>query len=92
MEQRCHWASVIAMPRSLCQPNLEDVERQKEAVKQHPERMRELNLEYGILYPAELRVVVDGKPLLFSDQKQLKQFLKRIVATGEHRNSPALAT
>ncbi|KAJ1197118.1 hypothetical protein NDU88_000980 [Pleurodeles waltl] len=40
-------------------------------------QLRELHLEYRMLYPAKLRVEVDGRPLFFTDHKKLAQFVKR---------------
>ncbi|KAJ1137115.1 hypothetical protein NDU88_003528 [Pleurodeles waltl] len=43
-------------------------------------QLRDLRLEYRMLYPDRFRVTVDGKPLLFTDHKNLTQFLKRRMA------------
>ncbi|KAJ1100215.1 hypothetical protein NDU88_005302 [Pleurodeles waltl] len=49
--------------------------------------LRDLRLEYRMLYPARLRVMVDGNPLLFRDHKNLAQFLKRRMAEGRGRKT-----
>ncbi|KAJ1158891.1 hypothetical protein NDU88_011563 [Pleurodeles waltl] len=48
-------------------------------------QLQDLRLEFRMLYPARLRVMVDGKPLLFTDHKNLAQFLKRRMAEGRGR-------
>ncbi|KAJ1081880.1 hypothetical protein NDU88_002052 [Pleurodeles waltl] len=45
-------------------------------------QLRELQMNYCMLYPAKLRVVVDGKPMLFMDHELLSQFLKRRLSKG----------
>ncbi|KAJ1082984.1 hypothetical protein NDU88_003145 [Pleurodeles waltl] len=43
-------------------------------------QLRDLHLEYRMLYPANLRVEVDGSLLFFTDHKKLDQFVKRRAA------------
>ncbi|KAJ1101689.1 hypothetical protein NDU88_006754 [Pleurodeles waltl] len=45
-------------------------------------QLQDLRLEYRMLYPARLRVMVDCKLFLFTDHKNLAQFLKRRMAGG----------
>ncbi|KAJ1089327.1 hypothetical protein NDU88_002478 [Pleurodeles waltl] len=49
-------------------------------------QLRELYLEYRMLYPAKLRVEMDWKPF-FTDHKKLAQFVKRRVAGSGDRGS-----
>ncbi|KAJ1097622.1 hypothetical protein NDU88_002739 [Pleurodeles waltl] len=51
--------------------------------------LQELNLEYPMLYPAKLRVTVDGKSVLFTDHKQLQQVPEQRDASGERRSTRA---
>ncbi|KAJ1192213.1 hypothetical protein NDU88_001525 [Pleurodeles waltl] len=43
-------------------------------------QLRNLHLEYRMLYPVKLRVEVDGSPIFFTDYKKLDQFVKRRAA------------
>ncbi|KAJ1082003.1 hypothetical protein NDU88_002175 [Pleurodeles waltl] len=43
-------------------------------------QLRDLQLEYCMLYPAKLRVEVEGKPLFFTDHKKLALFIKHRTA------------
>ncbi|KAJ1204435.1 hypothetical protein NDU88_008213 [Pleurodeles waltl] len=48
-------------------------------------KLQVLNLEFRKYYPAKPRVMVDGKLFLFTDYKQLQQFLKhRKMASEQH--------
>ncbi|KAJ1097040.1 hypothetical protein NDU88_002169 [Pleurodeles waltl] len=40
-------------------------------------QLRDLHFEYRMLYPAKLRVEVDGSLLFFTDHRKLAQFVKR---------------
>ncbi|KAJ1186816.1 hypothetical protein NDU88_003596 [Pleurodeles waltl] len=51
------------------------------------QQLQDLRLEYHMLYPARLRVMVDGKPLLFTHHKNLAQFMKRRIAEGKGRKT-----
>ncbi|KAJ1127162.1 hypothetical protein NDU88_005565 [Pleurodeles waltl] len=44
--------------------------------------LRNMHLEYRMLYPAKLRVEVDGSPIFFTDHKKLDQFAKCRMACG----------
>ncbi|KAJ1120546.1 hypothetical protein NDU88_008711 [Pleurodeles waltl] len=61
----------------------------QEAIRQFitgKRQLRDLQLEYHMLDPAKLLVMVDGKPLFFTDHKLLTQFLKQqIVGWGQGR-------
>ncbi|KAJ1150390.1 hypothetical protein NDU88_003183 [Pleurodeles waltl] len=43
-------------------------------------QLRNVRLEYRMLYLAKLRVEVDGSQIFFTDHKKLDQFVKRRVA------------
>ncbi|KAJ1219212.1 hypothetical protein NDU88_006782 [Pleurodeles waltl] len=45
-------------------------------------QLQDLRLEYRMLYQPRLRVMVDGKPLLSTEHKNLAQFMKRRMAKG----------
>ncbi|KAJ1084039.1 hypothetical protein NDU88_004194 [Pleurodeles waltl] len=51
-------------------------------------KLQELKLEYNMLYSAYLRVMVDGKPKLFGNPKQLTQFLKRYKCAKLKQREP----
>ncbi|KAJ1189349.1 hypothetical protein NDU88_006097 [Pleurodeles waltl] len=50
-------------------------------------QLRELQLDYRMLYPAKLRVDVDGSTIFFTDHKKLEQFVSRKLA--DKRSAPA---
>ncbi|KAJ1208388.1 hypothetical protein NDU88_003774 [Pleurodeles waltl] len=49
-------------------------------------QLRDLHLEYRMLYTAKLGVEVDGSSLFFTDHKKLDQFVKRRTAGKENCN------
>ncbi|KAJ1107464.1 hypothetical protein NDU88_004854 [Pleurodeles waltl] len=49
-------------------------------------KLRNLKLDYNMLLPAWLRVMVGGKALIFTDSKKLQQFIAKKEAKGQRRN------
>ncbi|KAJ1217615.1 hypothetical protein NDU88_005208 [Pleurodeles waltl] len=50
-------------------------------------QLRDLQLDYRMLYPAKLRVDVEGNTIFFTDHKKLEQFVNRKLA--DKRNTPS---
>ncbi|KAJ1138138.1 hypothetical protein NDU88_004529 [Pleurodeles waltl] len=49
-------------------------------------QLRALQLDYRMLYPAKLRLDVEGNTIFFTDHKKLEQFVNRKLA--DKRNAP----
>ncbi|CAM4650574.1 unnamed protein product [Leuciscus chuanchicus] len=59
-----------------------EVLRQRRRFDDIKQRLRSLNLRYGIVYPAKLRVTVNGQTHEFEDPSDAEKFLQGIQSTG----------
>ncbi|KAJ1108872.1 hypothetical protein NDU88_006242 [Pleurodeles waltl] len=68
-------------------PNFtQQVQEARRQFLQRKRKLRDLKLEYNMLYPAQLRVIVARKPLVFTDLQKLQQFISKREAKGQRRN------
>lgn len=60
-----------------------DLHRQRRRFDGVKQRLRSMNVSYGIVYPAKLRLTVDGQTREFEDPADADKFLKGMQSTGE---------
>ncbi|KAJ1211600.1 hypothetical protein NDU88_006958 [Pleurodeles waltl] len=64
----------------------QQVQEAKRQFFQGKQQVQDLKLDYNILYPAQLRVIVKGRALIFTDPKELEQFIAKKEAKGLQQN------
>ncbi|KAJ1097430.1 hypothetical protein NDU88_002549 [Pleurodeles waltl] len=67
-------------------PDGKQVQEARRLFIQWKHQLQDMQLESCMLYRAKLRVMVDGKPILFTDHKLLTQFLKRRMSKEGRRD------
>lgn len=52
------------------------------------QKLRELNIPYAMLYPARLKITIEGKTWIFTDSAVVQKFLKQKGKPGVQRRLP----
>lgn len=60
-----------------------DLHRQRRRFDGGKQRLRSMNVNYGIVYPAKLRLTIDGQTREFEDPVEADKFLQGIQSAGE---------
>ncbi|KAJ1209979.1 hypothetical protein NDU88_005348 [Pleurodeles waltl] len=64
-----------------------EVQEARQQLLQCKQKLRDLKLEYNMLNPARLRVIVGGKALIFTDPQKLQLFIAKRETKGQRRNT-----
>lgn len=60
-----------------------ELHRQRRCFDGVKQQLRSLNINYGIVYPAKLRLTTDGQTCEFEDAADTEKFLQGIESAGD---------